>query len=53
MGFMDMETRHPIRVSEEERKGYVIEEGINDLKADRKIKRDSSFPERRGAVPFY
>ena len=35
---MDMETRHPIRVSEEERKGYVIEEGINDLKADRKIK---------------
>ena len=23
---MDMETRHPIRVSEEERKGYVIEE---------------------------
>ncbi|WP_448903385.1 acyl-[acyl-carrier-protein] thioesterase [Eubacterium sp.] len=35
---MDMETRHPIRVSEKERKGYVIEEGINDLKADRKIK---------------
>ena len=35
---MDMETRHPIRVSEEERNGYVIEEGINDLKADRKIK---------------
>lgn len=35
---MDMETRHSIRVSEEERKGYVIEEGINDLKADRKIK---------------
>ena len=35
---MDMETRHHIRVSEEERKGYVIEEGINDLKADRKIK---------------
>ena len=35
---MDMETRHPIRVSKEERKGYVIEEGINDLKADRKIK---------------
>lgn len=35
---MDMETRHPIRVSEEEKKGYVIEEGINDLKANRKIK---------------
>ena len=35
---MDMETRHPIRVSEEDRTRYVIEEGINDLKADRKIK---------------
>ena len=38
MGFNGHGNTPPIRVSEEERKGYVIEEGINDLKADRKIK---------------
>lgn len=35
---IDMENRRPVRVTEEEKKGYVLEEGINDLKAERKIK---------------
>lgn len=35
---MDMKTRRPIRVTEEEKQGYVLEKDINDLKAERKIK---------------